>query len=177
MEHELKNGKTVVIRKPTIEDAEAIINVISTADGETKFLARTPGEFSVTVEQEREFIKNILDDDGSDWFVAEYDGKVIGQCSVGLVSKYEKYRHRAEVTFVILKDYWGMGIGGKLIQHCIDWCRDKNVSQIELSVVADNTRAINLYEKFGFKVVGVKPNAMRYPDGLFSDEKLMVLEI
>ena len=28
MEYLLKNGKTVIIRKPTVEDAEAIINVI-----------------------------------------------------------------------------------------------------------------------------------------------------
>ena len=77
MEYKLRNGKSVFIRKPTIEDALGIINIISTADTETKFLARNPYEFKVTEEQEKEFIHYILEDDNQDWFVAEYDGKVI----------------------------------------------------------------------------------------------------
>ena len=177
MEYELKNGKTVIVRKPVLEDAKAIIDIISAADFETRFLARNPGEFCITEEQEKVFINNILNDNDSDWFVAEYEGKVIGQCSVGLVSKYQRYRHRAEVTFVILKDYWGLGIGRKLMQQCIDWCKDNGVTQIELNVVADNKRAMSMYEGFGFKITGTIPNAMRYPDGTFADEKLMVLEL
>ena len=112
-----------------------------------------------------------------EWFVAEYDGKLVGQCSVGLVGDTERYRHRAEVTFVILKDYCGIGIGGKLMQQCIDWCKDRYITQIELHVVADNKHAITMYEGFGFKTTGIIPNALHYPDGKFADEKLMVLEL
>ena len=177
MEYILKNGKTVNIRKPVADDAEAIINLISVADTETKFLARNPGEFSVTVEQEKTFIGNILKDDDSEWFVAEYDREIIGMCSVGLVGKTERFRHRAEVTFVILQDYCGIGIGGKLMQSCISWCRGKGIRQIELDVVSENKRAIDMYEGFGFKITGIIPRAMRYPDGTFADKKFMVLEL
>lgn len=177
MEYKLKNGKSVIIRKPTIEDAISIINIISVADIETKFLARNPGEFNVTEEQEKTFINNILEDNDQDWFIAEYDGKVIGHCSVGLISKTERCRHRAGVTFVILKDYCGIGIGGKLMQQCINWCKDKNIKQIELNVVADNKRAINMYTNFGFKVTGTIPKAIHYKDGTYADENLMILEL
>ena len=177
MEYKLKNGNSVFIRKPTIEDALEIINIISTADRETKFLARNPNEFNVAEEQEKEFIRNILEDNEQDWFVAEYDGKVIGQCSVAIVRKTERCCHRAEVTFVILKDYCGMGIGGKLMQQCINWCKDKGVTQIELCVVDDNKQAINMYESFGFKRTGTITKAMRYDDGTFADELFMILEL
>ena len=177
MEYNLKNGKSVIIRKPAIDDAKAIINIISVADTETKFLARNPGEFPVTEKQEKIFIEKVLNDNDTDWFVAEYDGKIIGQCSVGLVSKNERYRHRAEVTFAILKDFWGLGIGGKLMQQCIAWCKDKKVTQIELDVVTGNKRAIKMYEGFGFKTIGTIPKAMRYPDGTFADKNLMILEL
>lgn len=177
MEYRLRNGKSVIIRKPTIEDAISIINIISSADSETKFLARNPGEFEVTEEQEKEFICNILEDNDQDWFVAEYDGEVVGQCSVGLIRRTERCRHRAEVTFVILKDYCGLGIGGKLMQQCINWCKDKNLTQIELSVVEDNKPAITMYESFGFRVTGTIPKAMKYKDGTFADEIFMVLEL
>ena len=177
MEYKLRNGYTIIVRKPLIEDAEAIVNRISAADTETKFLARNPGEFCITPEQEKIFISDTLNDNDKDWFVAEYKGKIIGNCSVGLVSKNERYRHRAEVTFVVLKDYCGMGIGGKLMQQCISWCKDRNIMQIELSVSANNKRAITMYEGFGFKVMGTVPNARKYPDGTFVDEKLMILEL
>ena len=177
MEYKLKNGKTVIIRKPTLDDSQAIINIITAADTETKFLARNPDEFNVTEQQEKEFIHNILEDNDQDWFVAEYDGKVVGQCSVGLIRNTERCCHRAEVTFVIQKDYCGMGIGGKLMQQCIDWCKHKNVTQIELNVVANNERAITMYESFGFKIIGTIPKAMKYKDGTFAEELFMVLEL
>jgi len=34
-----------------------------------------------------------------------------------------------------------------------------------------------MYDAFGFKVTGTIPKAMRYNDGTFADEKLMVLEL
>ena len=177
MEYELKNGEIVIIRKPTIDDAKGIVDLISVADTETKFLSRNPGEFRVTEDEEKSFLNNVLNDNDTDLFVAEYDGKIIGNCSVGLVSRYERYRHRAEVTFVVLKDYWKIGIGGKLMQQCIDWCKEKKVIQIQLRVVADNKHAIKMYESFGFKATGTIPKAMKYKDGSFTDEIFMVLEL
>ena len=103
MEYSLRNGKRVIIRKPTVDDAEAIINVIATADTETLFLARNPGEFCTPVEREKQIIENVLKDGDIAWFVAEYENRVVGQCSVGLVRRTAGYRHRAEVAFVILK--------------------------------------------------------------------------
>ena len=58
MEYLLKNGKNVLIRKPTVEDAEAIINIMTIADTETLFLARNPGEFCTPVEREKQIIEN-----------------------------------------------------------------------------------------------------------------------
>ncbi len=177
MKYILKNGKTIVIRKVVVNDASSIINIISTADIETKFLARNPGEFCITEEQEKNFIRQILNNDNKEWYVVEYEGKIVGQCSVGLVSEYERYTHRAEASFVILKNFCGLGIGGKLMQECINWCNEKNVIQIELRVIADNKKAIDVYEAFGFNTIGTIPKAMRYKDGTYANEKIMILEL
>lgn len=174
MEYQLKNGSKVTIRKPVIEDAENIISIISTADTETLFLARNPGEFSPTVEREQSIIQNVLKDSDGTWFVAEYEGKLVGQCSVGLVRWYQRYRHRAEVAFVVLNDYCDLGIGGKMMEECIKWCRENGVTQIELDVVTTNQRALTMYKNFGFEIVGTVPNALRYPDGKSADEYKMV---
>ncbi len=178
MHYELKNGKTVLIRKPNIEDAEQIINVIKTADEETKFLARNPGEFKTTAEQEQRIIESVLNDDfGRMWFVCEYEGRVIGQCSAGLVRNNERYLHRASVAFVLLKEYWGLGIGGKMMQECIKWCEAHNIEQIELDVLKHNERAIAMYQGFGFEIAGTIPHSLKYADGTYGDEYFMVKKI
>ena len=177
MEYLLKNGKSVIIRKPNIDDAEEIINVISVADTETLFLARNPGEFCTTIDREKQIIENVLSDNDVEWFVAEYDNKVVGQCSVGLVRRTARYRHRAEVAFVILQEYCDLGIGGKMMEECIEWCKEKAVTQIELDVVKTNDRAVKMYQGFGFEIIGTKENALRYQDGTFEDEYLMVKKL
>lgn len=177
MNYSLKNGKNVVIRKPNPEDAESIINVISIADTETLFLARNPGEFSTPAKREREIITNVLNDNDIEWFVAVYEDKVIGQCSVGLVRKSARYRHRAEVAFVILKEYWNLGIGGKMMEECIKWCKDKGVTQMELAVVKNNSKAIKMYRDFGFEITGTISKALYYEDGTYADEYIMIKNI
>jgi len=128
----------------------------------------------VTPEQERRMIADVLADPDRMWFVAEIDGQIVGQCAVGLVSCLARWRHRAEVSFVVLERFCGMGIGGRLMQACIGWCREHGGAQVELGVVTDNQRALAMYRGFGFEVVGTQPRAMRYDDGTFADEYKMV---
>ena len=174
MDYSLKNGKKVIIQKPTVEDAEAIIHVMTTDDTETLFLARNPGEFCTPVEREKQIIENVLADNDVEWFVAEYDNKVVGQCSVGLVRRNARYRHRAEVAFVILKDYCNIGIGGRMMEECIKWCKEHGITQIELDVVKNNERAVKMYQNFGFEIIGMKEKALKYQDGTYADEYLMI---
>ena len=177
MEYLLKNGKSVTIRKPKVEDADAIINVMTIADTETLFLARNPDEFCTPVEREKQIIENVLADNDVEWFVAEYENKVIGQCSVGLVRKNARYRHRAEVAFVILQDYCNLGIGGKMMEECIKWCKKKGITQMELDVVKNNEKALKMYQGFGFEIIGIRENALRYQDDTYADEYLMVKKL
>ena len=75
MDYILKNGSTVTIRPPRVDDAAALIDLFTTADAETPFLGRNPGEFQYTVEEERHILENVLKENNSAWFVAEYQGK------------------------------------------------------------------------------------------------------
>ena len=174
MDYMLKNGISVVIRPPCVEDAAALIRLFTLADAQTPFLARNPGEFRYTVEEEQQVISNALIAQDSAWFVAEYEGEIVGQCSVGLIRRNQRYRHRADVAFVLLKSHWNLGIGGRMMLECLRWCREHDVLQAELGVVQGNDRALTMYQSFGFKTIGTLPRALRYPDGSFADEYLMV---
>lgn len=177
MQYRLKNGKTVLVRAPRTDDAEQILKVIETADAETRFLARNPWEPIATIEREKKLIGNLSVDGDAMWFVPEYDGKIVGQCSVGLVRKNERFRHRATAAFIVLKEFWGLGIGGRLMRECIDWCKAKQAEQMELDVVKSNARAISMYKSFGFETVGTLPNAIKYPDGTYDDEYIMIKKL
>ena len=47
------------------------------------------------------------------------------------------------------------------------------VRQIELDFIEGNSRARRLYEKMGFRITGVKPDAIRMRDGTFVNEYMM----
>ncbi|MFG6348283.1 MAG: GNAT family N-acetyltransferase [Lachnospiraceae bacterium] len=55
--------------------------------------------------------------------------------------------------------------------------RREYITQIELDVVEGNSRARHLYGKMGFRITGVRPNAIRLKDGTFLNEYMMVKEI
>ena len=48
------------------------------------------------------------------------------------------------------------------------------VRQIELDFVEGNSRARRLYEKMGFRITGVKPDAIRKKDGTYVNEYMML---
>ena len=63
-------------------------------------------------------------------------------------------------------------IGSKLFSELDIWAIENNITRLELSVICSNTIAKHLYEKNGFKVEGIKKNAMII-DGKYVDEFFM----
>jgi RimJ/RimL family protein N-acetyltransferase len=176
-ENFLKDDQKLIIRNAQEDDAQGLINLLQIVDSETKFLAREPGEFNLTLEQEREFIRGIMHDDNNQLLIGEIDGKIIANCSVGRVSSNKRYCHRAAMGISVRKKYWNNGIGKILMNECIKWCKEKGVEQLELEVVTQNIRAISMYEDFGFEKYGTKKNTLKYGDGTYADEHYMILFI
>ncbi|MEY8311794.1 GNAT family N-acetyltransferase [Oscillospiraceae bacterium 42-9] len=175
MDYLLKNGISLTIRPPVPEDAQGMVELFRAADEESPFLIRNPGEFDFTVEQESALIKTMEENPDLQWYTAFCQGRLVGQSSAGLVNgRWQRCRHRAQVGFVVLKAFWGLGIGGRLMENCLAWCREHGVEQVELDVVAGNQRALDMYKSFGFEVVGLRPRALKYPDGTYAGETAMI---
>lgn len=68
-----------------------------------------------------------------------------------------KVRHRAEFGINVAKDYWRLGIGNALMNACIECAKAAGYKQLELDVVADNEKAINMYTGAGFIEFGRNP--------------------
>ena len=173
--YKLNNHQNLTVRTPNAEDAEKLIEYMKKIDKQTKFLAREPGEFSLTIEQERDFLAGLSDSQFSRMYIAEIKGEIVANCSIGVVNKFSRFKHRASIGIAVEQSSWRLGIGRILIGECIAWSRNNAIEQIELDVVTENARAIALYEKLGFKVFGTKKNALKYNDGTYADEYYMIL--
>jgi len=174
-EYLLRDGQSFIVRNAKLGDEQGLVDHMKVVDCETKFLARGPGEFNFTLDQERDFIKSTLNNKALFFLIGEIDGKIIANCSVGIVSNNKRYLHRAAMGIAVRKDYWNIGIGNKMMKECIKWCKENGVEQLELEVVTQNTRAISMYKTLGFQVHGTKEHALKYEDGTYADEHIMVL--
>ena len=66
-------------------------------------------------------------------------------------------KHRAELGIVIHDDYQGKGIGSNLVLFMLHIARSKGLRKVTLDVLADNDRAIHVFEESNFDIEGVFP--------------------
>lgn len=78
-------------------------------------------------------------------------------------------QHACSVGITVAKDWQGQGVGDLLMAALINWADNwGHVLRIELTVFADNERAIALYQRHGFEQEGhMKAYALR--DGVYAD--------
>ncbi len=167
-------GKTLkwILRCPTKEDATELSQLRIQIDAETENLDREPGEGLCTPE---DFVKRIDEDAKAEktiFIIAEVDGKIVGfaRCVGNTLSRF---RHKAEFGICISKDYWGNGIGKVLIENILLWADSVGIKKISLSVLQTNTKAIMLYEKYGFVQEGILMNDRIHKDGNYYHTVIM----
>jgi L-phenylalanine/L-methionine N-acetyltransferase len=155
----------VTIRPVRPDDADAI-NAIRREPGVIETTLGTPSE---RIEVNREFIEALGDADH--YLVAEVDGRLAGFAS--LREGKNRQRHTARLGIIVGREFQGRGIGRALMRALVDIADNYlKLVRVELDVVADNARAIKLYESFGFEVEGRKrKDAIR--DGEYVDCLLM----
>jgi ribosomal protein S18 acetylase RimI-like enzyme len=73
----------------------------------------------------------------------------------------------------VSKDFRGQGIAKKLIETLIERVRQiSDIEQINLTVIANNDNAKNLYEKFGFVTFGSESNAIKWKGKYFTEDQM-----
>ncbi len=175
---DLKDGQKALLRSPCEEDAEKLLRFIIQSSGETDFLLKSPEEWAnFSVEQEKAFLNEINNNENKLMIVCFLNDKVAGNCQISFY-KLRKNCHRATVAIAVLREYWNLGIGTKMFEKMIETARSrKGMRQIELNFIEGNTRARSLYEKMGFRITGVMPDAVCLKDGTFVNEYMMVKKL
>lgn len=173
----LKNGRVAHLRNATGADGGAVLEVFNLTHSETDYMLSYPDENSFDVEQETEFLARKAESAKEIEIIAVVDGKVAGTAGIEAVGTKYKLNHRAEYGIAILRDYWGLGIGRALTRACIECAGKAGYEQLELNAVADNSRAIEMYKKFGFVEYGRNPKGFRSRLGGYQELVYMRLEL
>lgn len=105
--------------------------------------------------------------------VAERGGEVVGGAGLHPVGPSLRRRHAMMLGLNVLSSAQGQGVGTALMQALCEYAdRWAQVLRLELTVFADNVRAIALYRRFGFEVEGTH-RAFALRDGVYVDALAM----
>lgn len=171
----LKDGREALLRAPLEAEAAELLKFIIKASGETDYLLTCPEEWEkITVEREAAFIREKRLSQSELMLTCFVDGKIAGNCQISFLTGI-KTRHRASVAISVLQEYWSLGIGTRMFEEMFKAARNRpGVRQIELDFIEDNVRARALYEKMGFRITGVKPDAIQTASGALVNEYMML---
>ncbi len=170
----LKDGRICTLRSVEAKDAEDMIEYLRMVSSETPFLLRNGDEVTYTVEAEEQLLKNKRNAPREIMMVAEVEGMIAGNCGIVSIGSLRRVYHRCGFAIALKKDYWSLGIGSAMMEYAFYLAKEMGYEQAELEVVEGNTRAKNLYERFGFRETGKNFRALKYDDGSYRDEYKMV---
>ncbi|MCR4946666.1 MAG: GNAT family N-acetyltransferase [Lachnospiraceae bacterium] len=173
----LKNGKEALIRNGEGADGATVFEVFNRTHEETDYLLSYPDENSYDPEQEAQFLDNKTNSPDETELIAIVDGKVVGTAGIDAVGKKYKVKHRAEFGISLLKEYWGLGLGKALTKACIQCAKEAGYDQLELSVVAENDRAMSLYRSLGFVEFGRNPGGFNSRISGYQELVYMLLKL
>ncbi|MEM6805976.1 MAG: GNAT family N-acetyltransferase [Bacteroidota bacterium] len=170
----LKSGKEILIREARKEDAAPLISYVKQVGAESDFLTFGAGEFNKTVAEEEAIIEAHRIALNRIFILAELEGEIAGILNINASAK-SRTQHIATFGITVQKKFWGMGIGGKLMAHMIEWCSfNPIIRKIDLEVLVNNEIAIKLYKKYGFEIEGTL-RRHSFQNGQFIDSYAMGL--
>lgn len=113
-------------------------------------------------------LKEELESPNSKYIIAKTnDGEIIGFTGIKILVD------NADIMNIVVKKSWrNQGVGNLLLNNLISLCKDLNLLSLSLEVNEDNLPAIHLYEKFGFKNIGVRKNYYQDKNGIVMSYKL-----
>jgi GNAT superfamily N-acetyltransferase len=73
-------------------------------------------------------------------------------------------KHVANAGYATRPDAGGRGVGSAMARASLDWARQRGFRAMQYNfVVSTNDRAVRLWQRLGFAIVGTVPGAFEHP--------------
>jgi RimJ/RimL family protein N-acetyltransferase len=158
------------IRKAGPDDAAALLGLLHKLDAQSAYMMMEPGEREAAPDRLHERLA-AQDTAGSFDLVAEETGRLAGWLSAEVLP-FRRARRTGYLVLGVDADFAGRGSGAALLATAADEAQLRGLWRLELTVMADNLRALGLYARCGFQVEGLRRRAL-IRDGAPVDEYYM----
>ncbi|MCX8476955.1 MAG: N-acetyltransferase [Sphingomonas sp.] len=110
-------------------------------------------------------------------FVAEEEGVVLGTYYIR-PNQAGGGGHVCNCGYMTSAAAMGRGVARSMCAHSLDHARARGYRAMQFNfVVSTNARAVGLWERMGFEIVGRLPGAFRHPDAGYVDALVMYREV
>lgn len=151
----------VVLRRPTLEDAETLFERWATDPAVTKYLVWRPHE---SVDEAYAHVERCQTswEDGSAyvWFLeGRNDGRLLGSVAA------RRGAHGLNLGYLLATDAWGRGYMVEALQPVVDWWLSQpDVFRVWATCDVDNKASARVLEKAGFQLEGTLRRWERHPN-------------
>lgn len=165
---------SIIIERAAASDAQALLDYLRQVGSETENLTFGSEGVPFTAEAEAEFLSAQAASTDNIMLLAKDNGQIVGCASLNRLPR--RMKHRGDFAVSVRKSHWNQGIGSRLLEQIVQFAKNNHFRQIDLQVRSDNTAAIHLYEKYGFRKIYTYPGFFRM-GGQDIDFEIMLLQI
>jgi RimJ/RimL family protein N-acetyltransferase len=158
----LKNGKAIKLALYRPEHKEALIAMYASMSPEAIKWGLPPYD-RARIERWTSDLANSIT------VLARLDERVVGHLQMFRIP-FERRKGVAELFIYIHQDFQNVGLGTAMMKRAIEIAKERGFHRLGLTVVADNHRAIKVYEKVGFRREGIARDAFYGDDHHYHDE-------
>jgi L-amino acid N-acyltransferase YncA len=160
----------LTIRRAQSGDLDAIWSILEP-------IIRAGDTYTLPRDLSREGALNYWFSEEHEIFVAEDDGRVLGTYFLR-ANQRGGGSHVANCGYMTAPTATGRGVAGAMCAHSLERARERNFRAMQFNfVVSVNDRAVRLWQKHGFDIVGQLPKAFLHPELGYTDAYVMYREL
>ncbi len=157
----LKDGRKVSLRAYMPSDIDALVSMYASLSEETLKWSLPPYDRQKIERWATNLSSKIM-------LVALSNDKIVGHLLV-FTDPNERLRGIGELIIYLHQGFQNVGLGAAMMVESLAQSRARGWHRVHLTVVADNQRAVRLYEKIGFRREGLSRDSYFGSDGRYHD--------
>jgi ribosomal protein S18 acetylase RimI-like enzyme len=162
----VKQETQVRIRPAELMDGDAVWSVI-------ELIIRSGETYTLPADMSREDALTYWFSEDNQVFVAEYENKIAGTYYLK-ANHTGGGKHVANSGYVTATSATGRGIAQAMFDHSLERAKERGFRAIQFNfVVSSNERAVKLWQRNGFEIVGRLPAAFLHPNLGYVDAYVM----